>query len=75
MHSFIAPVVTFRSANEGTPNTPQYALGLAGTRAEIDTSPAPAEIIRHYLLFGADPRLSHVWEDFAAGRKPFWRGP
>ncbi len=74
MYIFIAPVVTLRSADEGTPNTPQYALGLADARAEINTSTTPAEVSREHLLFRVDPRLSYVSDDFAAGQEAFWRG-
>ncbi|HLH19185.1 MAG TPA: hypothetical protein VKX45_18330 [Bryobacteraceae bacterium] len=74
MYLFVAPIVTLRSADEGTPNTPQYALGLADARAEVNNNTAPADISREHLLFRVEPRLSYVSDDFAAGQEAFWRG-
>jgi hypothetical protein len=70
----VAPVVSLRAMDNGLPNAPAYAQGLADERAKfLDTTPA-SDISRESLLFRVDPRLSYVSDDFAAPNRDFWRG-
>lgn len=71
---FLSPIVSLRTLDDGVPNTPAYAQGLAEARAKARSNTAPAEISREHLLFRVEPRLSYVSEDFAASNPEFWRG-
>jgi hypothetical protein len=71
---FFSPIVSLRSMDEGVPNTPVYAQGIAEARAKAKASSAPADIGREHLLFRLEPRLSYVSDDFAEADTAFWRG-
>ena len=71
---FVSPIVSLRAVDDGTPDTPQYALGLADARAEAKAKTAPSDISREHLLFRVEPRFSYVSDEFAAGNEGFWRG-
>jgi hypothetical protein len=70
---FLSPVLSLRSLDEGVPNTPTYALGLASERAKVMTNTPASDISREHLLFRMEPRLSYVSDDFAAPNPEFWR--
>jgi hypothetical protein len=71
---FFSPIASLRAMDEGIPNTPVYAQGIAEARAKAKATSAPAEIGREHLLFRLEPRLSYVSDDFAAADTAFWRG-
>jgi hypothetical protein len=71
---FLSPITTLRAMDEGVPNTPVYAQGIAEAHAKAKSSSAPSEIGREHLLFRLEPRLSYVSDDFAAADEAFWRG-
>jgi hypothetical protein len=65
---FLSPVLSLRSLDNGVPNTPNYALGLANERAKVMAGTPASDISREHLLFRIEPRLSYVSEDFWQGR-------
>lgn len=71
---FLSPVATLRTLDEGVPNTPTYAQGLATERAKVMSNTPASDISREHLLFRMEPRLSYVSDDFAAVNPEFWRG-
>jgi hypothetical protein len=71
---FFSPIISLRVMDEGVPDTPVYAQGIAEARAKAKASNTPAEIGREHLLFRLEPRLSYVSEEFAAADSSFWRG-
>ena len=72
---FLAPIVSLRAFDQGVPNTPEYAQGIASQRAEARAKTAPAtELSREHLLFRVQPALSYVSDDFASADPAFWRG-
>ena len=71
---FLSPVATLKSLDDGVPNTPTYAQGLASERAKVMTTTPASDISREHLLFRMEPRLSYVSDDFSAPNPNFWRG-
>jgi hypothetical protein len=71
---FLSPVLRLGSLDDGVPNTPTYALGLANERAKVMSNTPASDISREHLLFRLEPRLSYVSDDFAAANPEFWRG-
>jgi hypothetical protein len=71
---FFAPMLNLRSLDEGVPNTPAYAQGLASERAKVMANTPASDISREHLLFRVEPRLSYVSDEFAAANREFWRG-
>jgi hypothetical protein len=71
---FLSPIASLRTMDDGVPDTPVYAQGIAEAHAKAKAANAPAEIGREHLLFRLDPRLSYVSDDFAAADTAFWRG-
>jgi hypothetical protein len=71
---FLSPMPSLRSLDDGVPNTPTYALGLASERAKVMANTPASDISREHRLFRMEPRLSYVSDDFAAPNREFWRG-
>jgi hypothetical protein len=71
---FLAPMLSLRGLDDGVPNTPTYAQGLASERAKVMSNTPASDISREHLLFRMEPRLSYVSDDFAAPNQEFWRG-
>jgi hypothetical protein len=71
---FLSPIGTLRTLDEGVPNTPAYAQGLADERAKTMATTPASDVSREHLLFRMEPRLSYVSDDFAAPNPQFWRG-
>ena len=71
---FLAPLATLKSLDEGRPDLPVYAEGLADARAKARAKVAPdAELSRENLFLRVEPRLSYVSDEFATGDPDFWR--
>jgi hypothetical protein len=71
---FFAPIVTLRTMDDGVPNTPAYAQGIAEARAKARSTTPAADIGREHVLLRIDPRMSYVSDDFAQADREFWRG-
>jgi hypothetical protein len=71
---FLAPIVSLRAMDEGVPNMPVYAQGIADARAKAKSTATHADIGREHLLLRVEPRLSYVSDAFAEGDREFWRG-
>jgi len=71
---FFAPIVSLRAMDEGVPNMPVYAQGLAEARAKAKAATSPADISREHLILRVEPRLSYVSDSFAEADRELWRG-
>ena len=71
---FLAPIVTLRTMDEGVPNTPVYAQGVADARAKTRANTPQVDIGREHLFLRVEPGLSYVSDEFAEVDRTFWRG-
>ena len=69
----IAPLANLRAMDDGVPDVPAFAAGVADERAKSAPKQAELEIAREHLLFRVEPRLSYVSDEFAAADRGFWR--
>jgi hypothetical protein len=71
---FLAPLESLKSLDEGRPDLPVYAQGLAAEGAKARAKVAPDAVIsRENEFLRVEPRLSYVSDEFAAGDPQFWR--
>ncbi len=71
---FLAPIVTLRAMDDGVPDTPVYAQGVADARAKARANTPPVDIGREHLFLRVEPGLSYVSDAFAETDREFWRG-
>ena len=67
---FFAPIVSLRAMDEGVPNTPVYAQGLAEARAKA-RPPRRPRISDASTCSRVEPRLSYVSDAFAEVDREF----